>query len=385
MSIVHFIKAPCHQSNRKQGYQFGADDIKKIYDYDIDINLFSGTIIDSIKGHKICKGYTTLHKYIYEYVLKNQNDKIITIGGDHSISASTISAINEVYINKNKVSDLKVIWFDIFPDIHNFISSNTKNLNDMAMSSLLGQCDPPFVKHTPIKPEQIMCIGLQKTSDLDILDEYGIKYITIDKIKQIGVESILPIINMFVGDSPVHISLDMKVFDESFAPSTERYSKEGLMLNDITKIINKIKQNVVALDLTEYNPYIGGPTDSKKTREVARQVLIDTFDVKQNSINIFNENSEFLIYRPSAKKDTDTDYGWYFLANMSMEQRNEIMKELDKDSIMPIKIDDEYYLITKTTMDEQNNKSYYTCNAIRDTVMFPEEKKSMCFELLNSN
>ena len=32
MSNIHFIKAPCHQSNRKQGFQFGPDFIKEKYD-----------------------------------------------------------------------------------------------------------------------------------------------------------------------------------------------------------------------------------------------------------------------------------------------------------------------------------------------------------------
>ena len=41
-------------------------------------------------------------------------------------------------------------------------------------------------------------------------------------------------------------------------------------------------------------------------------------------------------------------------------------------------------MITTTSVNEQNEKSYYTAETINDVVLFPQEKVCMCFELVNS-
>ena len=40
MNCLHFIKAPCHQTVRQQGFQFAPDEIKEKYDYTISIIEF---------------------------------------------------------------------------------------------------------------------------------------------------------------------------------------------------------------------------------------------------------------------------------------------------------------------------------------------------------
>ena len=52
-----------------------------------------------------------LHNKTYEIVSKNREDFLLTVGGDHSIAAATISAVKRVH------RDLKIVWVDAHPDI----------------------------------------------------------------------------------------------------------------------------------------------------------------------------------------------------------------------------------------------------------------------------
>jgi hypothetical protein len=143
------------------------------------------------------------------------------------------------------------------------------------------------------------------------------------------------------------------------------------------------------MDIVEFNPLVGSNNDSKITRETIRYILTKTFDLKEKSINIFSEDSKFLIFRPIEQTDPITDIGWYILRGLPLKEREELIKFVPDDTIITIDLDNddgksETYYVTKTDMNEQNLKSYCTSSSIQDTTLFPEEKVSMCFELLNT-
>ncbi len=383
---LHFIKACCHQSSREQGFQFAPDEIKEKYDYEIKTKLFSGSKIDSINGHSICKGYELLYKYILKYTEENPHCKIITIGGDNSISAATVAAMNEKYmvqIGQQFDSKLKVLWLDSFPDLETYLTSQTKNLNDMPVASLFGICDPTFAPNKLLlKPSQIVYVGLSDDIDISSVSELGIEFYTTKKIKQIGLDNFLEIVSNIFNDSPTHVVIDLKVFDKEFVGSVDPVNKSGLNEKEVMSILNCIKKNIIAMDITEFNPYIGTNDDVRQTREIVRKCLVEAFDLKEKSLNIFNENSKFLIYRPTLPESPE-DYGWNILTGIPLEIRQKLMEGVDDDSIITIDIDDREYLVAKTSVEEQNKKSYYRTTKISDTVLFPNEKISMVFELIN--
>lgn len=396
MNKLYFIKAPCHQSLREQGFQFAPDEIKQKYDYVIDPGLFNNSIID-IAAHniKLCPGYDLLYKYILKFATENQDHKIITIGGDHSISTGTIAAINEKYMKQygdKCQSDLIVIWIDINPDLYDFNTSENKNLNEMSAASLLGLCDTSFTKNKLLlNPQQIIYYGLVDNDDnLEHVKNFEIPYFTINKINTLGTNIIINAIKKIIGHKPVHISLDMKAFDMTFAPSVIPPNKKGLSLEQIENLLISIKNNIVSMDIVEFNPCIGTPSDVKLTRETARYILKKVFDIKEKTINIFTDHSQFLVYRPLEQVDPETDIGWFILRGLNTKQKEELITNIPDDTIISIDIDgdseikDGTYLVTKTTLYEQNNKSYYTTNTINDVALYPQEKVLMGFELLNS-
>jgi len=385
--MAHFIKAPCHQSTRKQGFQFGPDEIKEKYDHAIDIKRFSGTKIDA-NGISICPGYNDLYEYISDYTKQNKDTIIVTVGGDHSVASGSISAINEKYMKQQGQtchSDLKVLWIDRYPDMEHFFTLKNNNLNDIVMTSLFGESNPSFTNHKlRLRPDQVICFGIDDDYDVTTLYQYGMETYSCNKIKQVGAAKILEILKRSIGDKPLHISIDMKVFDKSVAPSVDPPTNNGLLKEHVFTVLEGLIPNLVSMDLVEFNPQIGSTADAKMTRETARECLIKALRIKENRINIFTENSEFLMYRPLDQVDPISDIGWYILRGLTTEMREDLMRRIPDDTIITVPIDNEDYLVTKTSVDEQNAKSCFIARTIEDTALFPSEKEAMVFELVNS-
>lgn len=320
---MYFIKAPCNITDTA-GYELAPDFIKESYDYDIKQKLFENDT-----------GYKLLYKYILNH-LEHNLDKIITIGGDESISYGTVLATNQIYDN------LKILWLD--SELPNILPSIIKSIN----------------------PSNILFVGLNNDCELNLLDHYDIKYLTSNKIKQNNVD----IINMLLDpENKLHVIFNIKVLNE-------------LNKDNIYDILNLIKNNVIAFDLVDYNPN-NDNDKSNNIKEICRNCLVTCFDLKEKSINIFNENTEFLIYRPLMQQDPRTDIGWDILRGLKLSEKEQFIKNIDDNQIISIDVDGQDYLVTKTTMEEQNKKTYLLAKTINDIALFPQEKESMMFELIN--
>jgi hypothetical protein len=238
-----------------------------------------------------------------------------------------------------------------------------------------------------LKHDQYIFYGVQENSDIDMINNFDMEFYTSEKIKYIGVDKLKNFIKSSIGNSPVHVSIDMKVFNVNFAPSTYRNNdmdqNMGLFPDDVLKLLLHIVDKIRSVDIVEFNPLIGNSQDAKKTRELARSLIKHLFDIKEKKINIFSDDSEFLIYR-SIEQINPHDIGWYILENLSLDQRDEIIKNIPLDAIITLCVDDCDILVTKTTMSEQNNKSYYSSRTIQDITLFPDEKQTMCFKLLDT-
>lgn len=383
MSVPYYIKAPCHQSSRKQGYQFGCDEIKAQYDHIIDIDHFDGSIIDFNKGHNICKGYDELYRHIYDQLLKNPSSKIITIGGDNSISSATISAINDVMI-ENKKSKIKILWIDYDVDSKIYDVNTQNNLNEMVVSSLYKTITPSFVAHqkNKITPDQMIFYGLQ----YNIENDTDTEHYTCSKINSSNDKLIDFISNISVKDEFIHVVIDMKVFGKKYTKTDQDdpIIENGIEPENVLKLLSKLKKNIISMDIVEFNPTLGTLYDAKITREIARNIIQHVFEIKEKSINIFNEFSQFLIYRPVDQID-EYDIGWYILSGLPVSDHEKILNMIQDDTAVTITIDDDQdILVTKTCVDEQNKKSCYLAKSIYDYALFPNEKSYMCFNLIES-
>lgn len=363
----YFIKAPCHQSNRQQGYQFAPDDFKQVYDFEISIEDFNGSTFDFLNGHRICPGYQTLHDHM---VTLKEGLRPIVIGGDHSISASTLPAM------VNKYPNLKILILDSQVDSDDY--TNKSGFPNMMLGSILGAIKPSIAEGVLVNPENIIYMGVQ--DEVDFLSNNDIKFITLNKMKSLSPA----ILTKIIGPGPIFVSLDMKVFEKEVAPNTETCYDDGLSVDNVLGLLTSIKDNIIGMDISEYNPELD-PIGRNVTRDLIFKILEEVMDVQQRKVNIFGEHTEFIIWRPmTQQEDGESDIGWYILRGVDANTRNQLLEEvIGEQDIVSYKLAGTPCFLSKTTIDSQNKKSYYGSEHIFDTALFPEEKQAMMFELLS--
>jgi hypothetical protein len=192
------------------------------------------------------------------------------------------------------------------------------------------------------------------------------------KINQIGTKQIIDLIKEKINSKPVHIVLDLAIFDNN-----------SDILKNVLELLNKVKDDIISMDIVNSIEYRLSEKNIKLSSELCKMCISEVFDIKEKKINIFNEDSPFIIYRPMDQTDPNVDIGWYILRGVDFETREGLLKNIKDDQIISHSIDTDDFLITKTTVNEQNEKSYYLAKTINDTTLFPSEKEVMLFELIN--
>ena len=162
-------------------------------------------------------------------------------------------------------------------------------------------------------------------------------------------------------------------------------NERGLTFKKLNKLLDGLKNlDIVGVDF--YNFKCIDPKVDKKKAQLCRIILKDLYNIKEKTLNIFNNNSRFLIYRPVQMRDED-DIGWFILRGLEKNVKEKLLLNINPDKIIDQSVN--YgdttidVLVTSTTINDQNKKSYFSANTIIECCLFPEEKTEMMFELVN--
>ncbi len=352
----------------------------------------------------------------FKQIFTSKEECYVNISTDRAISSATLSALNELYKYKNgKVydSDLKIIYIDSKADlnINNYDEKlNNYNYRMSVVSNLLAlstdeDITRTYTKHViPLKLDQFTFIGLNDITPYEenLLLKENSDYYDLKRLNK-KLDIILNNLVNKIGDSPVAIIFDMSVFDLNIAPCTIRENDKniGLNLDQLNLILkyfmemNKTYNNVKMIDITGHYLSIADTSPAfRVTIETITKIYSKILNLKEYSINIFNENTRFLIYKPVDELCEETEdsigdnYGWYILRNIPIDYKNDLLKHIDNDSITIIDIPDEdeeiQIMISSTTILEQNDRCYYTAKSYKDCTLYPDEKMAMAFELINN-
>ena len=342
-----------------------------------------------------------VYQELNDYISKLPKDSVIpiTIATDKTVSIATINALNEKYMiqeDDNKFSsDLKIIYFTDKPSL---IIDNESSLDNFILSSLFNLVDDPIIKmNLTLDPKQLFLVGLNENNyteeEKQLLESNDdIQYLTNERINKIGIDKVIYSLNNFASSHPLHIIFDLTVFTHKMFPSVERKSVDHLIsVDDINKLIQMLKhKNIVGLDIVGFD---SSYDDDKKrashiTAEYVRQLFRDLLQIKEKKINIFTEDSRFLIYRSIEQIDYEDDIGWRILRDVPNEIKEQLL-EFVGDEIKTITLpnendEDEDILVATTNMAEQNEKSYYIAESMFDLCLMPDEKTAMMFELIKN-
>jgi arginase family enzyme len=256
----------------------------------------------------------------FKKIFTSKDECYVNISTDRAISSASLSALNELYKYRNgKVydSDLKIIYIDSNSDLNlnNYDEKlNNYNYRLSVVSNLLTlstdeDITRTYTKHViPLKLEQFTFLGL---NDITPYEENSLlkgnsDYYDLKRINK-NLESIINKVINKLSDSPVAIIFDMSVFDLNIAPCTIRENDKnvGLNLDQLNLILkhlanmNKKYNNIKMIDITGHYLSIQDTSPAfRVTIETITKIYSKILNLKEYSINIFNENTRFLIYKP---------------------------------------------------------------------------------------
>ncbi|MDI9338059.1 MAG: agmatinase [Alphaproteobacteria bacterium] len=160
----------------------------------------------------------------------NSNDKIISFGGDHSISFPIIESYLQKYQNLN------ILQLDAHCDLYD-------NFNNNPYSHA-----SPFARiMEKNSTTNLTQVGIRTLNTHQ--KNQALKYhVNIIEMKNFNFD----FINALKG--PLYISLDLDVLDPAFAPGVSHHEPGGLSTRELLTIIQNIPVNIVGADIVEYNP-----------------------------------------------------------------------------------------------------------------------------------
>ena len=189
--------------------------------------------------------------------IKNDNNFVITIGGDHSI------AIGSDLASKKKHGNIGIFWIDAHSDYHNMDSTITGNIHGMPFATVDGENGNVlsyFFDGEYYDPKKSVLIGGRDIEDPEYinLEKAGVKIFTTEDIKKYGVKSIMEQAYETIKDTDgLHVSYDLDVIDPEIAPGVSVKAVNGINEEEAYEILEEIikrKDLLKSFDLVEYNP-----------------------------------------------------------------------------------------------------------------------------------
>ncbi len=254
MNKFNIYVIPCKQGQKKDGVQYGGIDICK------KMNL-EYQLINYDNRKSIYNNWITVEKELKNYLFEN-NKISLFFGGDHSL----IVPIFNHYLNNFNNYDLFLIYIDAHADINTVKSSISGNYHGMPLSFLVG-LNTQNKKNNLLKPTNLFYIGLDdvEPQEWTIIKNNSINYFKKnDNISKI-IKNIKRKIKSLSKNPMVYISLDVDALDSDYIDSTGYPGKNRLNPDDIIKIINSFKLDLIGLDIMEFNPYLGNKNKSLET------------------------------------------------------------------------------------------------------------------------
>ena len=158
------------------------------------------------------------------------DNKIISLGGDHSVSYPLIDAFTKVH------TGLHVLHLDAHADLYENFDDNpyshaspfARILEQGSIASLTQVGIRTFNSH---QRQQAKRYGVQ------VVEMNNFNFSFIEKLQ-----------------SPLYISVDLDVLDPAFAPGVSHHEPGGISTRELLTIIQSIKANIVGADIVEYNP-----------------------------------------------------------------------------------------------------------------------------------
>ncbi|MGY8913747.1 MAG: agmatinase [Flavobacteriales bacterium] len=196
------------------------------YFAEVGTTIESSQIVD--KGDFEITSYFDIEEITRTHL--NANSKILTLGGDHSITFPIVKALHEKY------PVLDILHIDAHADLYDNFEGDPYS----------HAC--PFARIMENEfAVRLVQVGIRtlNTHQSEQAKKFGVE---IHPMNNLNLSSITKFKN------PLYISLDMDGFDPAFAPGVSHHEPGGLTSRQVLDLIQNLDAEVVGADIVEYNP-----------------------------------------------------------------------------------------------------------------------------------
>lgn len=211
------------------------------------------------------------------YGINQRGEIALFLGGDHSLSIGTISAITA------QEDSVGVLWVDAHGDFNTPDISPSGNVHGMALAALMGLGAPELTSvgrpGAKLRPAQAVILGAR---DLDpqeraLLRETGVRVLTMREVDEHGIAaSTRKALSHLRRCKRIHVSLDMDSLDPAEAPGVGTPVPGGLSYREAHLLMEILHDTgkVTSLDIVEVNPILD---DRNRTARLAVELTASLF------------------------------------------------------------------------------------------------------------
>jgi agmatinase len=190
----------------------------------------------------ILEAISSIHKSYDQ--LSERAKKIVTIGGDHTITLPILRSL------KAKHGAISVVHFDAHLDTwDSYFGADYTHGTTFRRASEEGLLDPEGCMHIGIRGP------LYAAKDLTDDKALGFQIFSSVEFQDLGVNAAIEKMKARVGKRPVYISIDIDVLDPAHAPGTGTPEAGGLTSRELLSVLRATAgMNVIGADIVEVAP-----------------------------------------------------------------------------------------------------------------------------------
>lgn len=234
---MNSIKIQGIQFDEKSSFQRGAAKAPPLIRealYSDSANMFTEDFMDVREMNLNDLGDFAINEYFNIETITGRNlgqdGRLLTLGGDHSITYPIIKA------HQKKYPSLDILHIDAHGDLY----------NDFEGDKYSHAC--PFARIMESElAKRLVQVGIRTltTHQKEQAEKFNVE---VHQMKDLDLSKIKKFNN------PLYISLDMDAFDPAFAPGVSHHEPGGLSSRQVIDLIQNLDADVIGADIVEYNP-----------------------------------------------------------------------------------------------------------------------------------
>lgn len=209
----------------------------------------------------------------------------ISIGGDHSMAAGTVSGASEFY--RRRGQRIGLIWLDAHSDINTPDTSPSGNVHGMPLAAIMGlgpsDLGDIFGYSPKLAPENCVIVGVRDVdaNEVENIRSAGVEVFTMRDIDERGMRTVMEEALRMAGRGTAgyHISLDMDWIDPEDAPGVGTPVRGGATYREAHLAMEIIADHgrMTSFDIVEVNPVID---EKNRTADLAVELTASLFGKK---------------------------------------------------------------------------------------------------------